>query len=290
MSGVVLRRGSPSPGESDLDEWLGAAKALARRAGRMQLEGHSGADDGCSKFTIDEKSVVDLVTSVDKACEALIFETLKEKYAHHKFIGEESAAEVELGDDLTWCVDPVDGTSNYVHNFPAFCVSIGLFYEKKPILGVIFDPSKDEMYEAVRGRGAFCNGERLRVDSADTLPKAVVATNFGHTRDEDFVDSQIRGLRRLCDESIRGVRMIGSCCISMALVAKGVLSCYYEANVGGLWDVAAGAIIIEEAGGVIANVRTGAPYTFEAGKQHVCCGNEKIVAQVLRVLRDETNE
>ncbi len=265
-----------------LQTYLREAKSLARIAGAVQRGAHDGdGGSGAPGFTIDSKSLVDLVTSVDRECESIIFSKLKRLYPDHKFIGEESASEVELSSGFVWCVDPVDGTTNFVHAYPAYCVSIGLFYEKKPVLGVIYDPSGDRMYTAVKGGGAFCNNVPMSVDSSKTLPEAVVATNFGHSRDPEVLNRQIGSMQRLAYGNIRGVRMVGSCCVSMCRVAEGVLSGYYEEMVGGLWDVAAGSIIVEEAGGVVVNMKTGSPYTYTSGKQHILCGNATIVQAIL---------
>ena len=165
----------------NLTACLHVAKRLALEAGKMQEEVTSAT------MNVQSKGGIDLVTAVDQACEKHIFEALRQEFPSHKFIGEESAAEVVLGNEPTWCVDPVDGTTNFVHSFPMFCVSIGLFVNRAPVLGVIYDPSRKEMYHAITGAGAFVNNVAIQVDHASTdLSQAFVCTNFGHSRKKFF--------------------------------------------------------------------------------------------------------
>ena len=258
--------------EVDFERCLSVAQSLARKAGEIQAAATRGS------LSIVSKGGIDLVTDIDQRCEKLVFEGLREAFPEHCFIGEESAADVVLDHRPTWCVDPVDGTTNFIHKFPMFCVSIGLCINREPVLGVIFDPTHDDLYHAVKGQGAFCNGEPIHVDNAASLDEAVVCTNFGHSRDPKIIEPSVAAMHTLLRGGVRGIRMTGSCCMAMCHVARGLASCYYESDVGGLWDVAAGTIIVCEAGGVVRHPSSGADSVpLQTGKQQLSCGNAAIV-------------
>ena len=277
QSGSRERSDSRPEDTLNLTECLNYAKKLALEAGAMQ----SAAKRDTMEIT--SKGGIDLVTAIDKGCEKHIFDSLRNHFPTHLFIGEESASEVVLGNEPTWCVDPVDGTTNFVHGFPMFCVSIGLFVNRRPVVGVIYDPSCKDMYCAVKGSGAFCNGTPIHVDQeAVTLPQAFVCTNFGHSRDPEILARQMHCTNALLQGQVRAIRMTGSCCLAMCHVARGWASCYFEYDVGGLWDVCAGIIIVEEAGGVVVLPNDGSSIVpCTSGKQKLSCGNATIV-QVVR--------
>ncbi|KMZ61002.1 Inositol-phosphate phosphatase [Zostera marina] len=202
---------------------------------------------------VEHKGSVDLVTETDKACEELIFSKLKRKFPEHKFIGEETSAISgidELTDDPTWIVDPLDGTTNFVHGFPYVCVSIGLTINKIPTIGVVYNPILDELYTAVRGQGAFLNGTAIKVSSQNELVKSLLATEVGTKRDKKNIDQITNRINSLLSK-VRSVRMSGSCAMNLCCVARGQVDIFYEIGFGGPWDVAAGAVIVQEAGGVV---------------------------------------
>ena len=264
----------------NLTHCLEVATRLARQAGAIQRSAEKGALD------VTSKGGIDLVTDIDKRCEDIIFSVLRTQFPTHCFIGEESASSVELTDAPTWCVDPVDGTTNFVHQFPFFCVSIGLFVKKRSVMGVIYNAVSDRLYSAVKGEGAFCNGLPMRVDDAATsLDKAVVCTNIGHSRDASVLQGAIDDMHALLRGNLRGIRMTGSCCLAMCHVAAGVCSAYYEKDVGGLWDVCAGIVIVKEAGGTVLlpDGSDGADIEpCQSGKQRLICGNAEICGVILR--------
>ena len=235
-------------------------------------------------MNIQSKGGIDLVTAIDQGCEKHIFEALKIAFPTHSFIGEESASEVVLGDEPTWCVDPVDGTTNFVHGFPMFCVSIGLFVNRSPVMGVIYDPSRKEMYHAIQGSGAFVNDQPIHVDDeAVTLPQAFVCTNFGHSRDPSILARSMECTNALLQGQVRCIRMTGSCCLAMCHVARGWATCYFEYDIGGLWDVCAGIVIVQEAGGVVVHPDDGTSIVpCVSGKQKLSCGNATVVEVVRR--------
>lgn len=191
------------------------------------------------------------MTETDKACEELVFNHLKQYYPDHKFIGEETTAlygATELTDDPTWIVDPLDGTTNFVHGFPFVCVSIGLTIRKVPTVGVVYNPIMDELFTGVRGQGAFLNGKPIQVSSKDELVNCLLATETGTQRDKATVDATTNRINSLLFK-VRSVRMSGSCAMNLCGIACGRLDLMYEIGYGGAWDVAAGIVIVEEAGG-----------------------------------------
>ncbi|KAJ8642544.1 hypothetical protein MRB53_004292 [Persea americana] len=235
-------------GENDLlAEYLAVAVEAAKSAGEVIQKGFYQTKN------VEHKGLVDLVTETDKACEELIFNHLKQKYPEHKFIGEETSAEfgtAELTDNPTWMVDPLDGTTNFVHGFPFVCVSIGLTIGKVPTIGVVFNPIINELFTGIRGRGAFLNGAPIKASSQSELVKSLLATEVGTKRDKSTVDATTDRINSLLFK-VRSLRMTGSCALNLCGVACGRLDLFYELGFGGPWDVAGGAVIVEEAGGLV---------------------------------------
>lgn len=222
--------------------------------------------------TVENKGAVDLVTEIDKACEDLIFKKIQVAFPSHKFIGEEGSSlsgTAELTDDPTWLVDPLDGTTNFVHMFPFVCVSIGLAVKKQLVLGVVFNPILEELFTAIRGGGAFLNGRRIQSSSQADLGKALVATEVGTKRDKATVDATTNRINRLLYK-VRSLRLSGSCAMNLVGIACGRLDAFYEIGFGGPWDVAAGAVILEEAGGKVFDP-TGGP--FDVTSRRVAASN-----------------
>ncbi|KAG6382646.1 hypothetical protein SASPL_157676 [Salvia splendens] len=173
---------------------------------------------------VEHKGLVDLVTETDKACEELIFSSLKQQYPDHKFIGEETTAAcgvTELTDEPTWIVDPLDGTTNFVHG---------------------------QLFTAIHGKGAFLNGKSIKASSQTELVKSLLATEAGTKRDKATLDASTNRINSLLFK-VRSLRMSGSCALNLCGIACGRLDLFYEVGFGGPWDVAAGAVILTEAGG-----------------------------------------
>lgn len=231
----------------NLDEFLSVAVDAAKRAGAIIRGGFYKTKH------VEHKGQVDLVTETDKACEDLIFNYLKEHFPSHKFIGEETTAAfgvTELTDDPTWIVDPLDGTTNFVHGFPFVCVSIGLTIQKVPKVGVVYNPIMDELFTGIDGKGAFLNGKPIKVSSQSELVKSLLATEAGTKRDKEAVDASTNRINSLLFK-VRSLRMSGSCALDLCGIACGRLDLFYELGFGGPWDVAGGAVIVKEAGGVL---------------------------------------
>ncbi|XP_022967030.1 inositol-phosphate phosphatase-like [Cucurbita maxima] len=230
-----------------LEEFLGTAVDAAKKAGEVIRKGFYQTKH------IEHKGQVDLVTETDKACEDLIFNYLKDHYPSHKFIGEETTAafgHTELTDEPTWIVDPLDGTTNFVHGFPFVCVSIGLTIGKVPTVGVVYNPIIDELFTGIRGKGAFLNGRPIKVSSQDELLKSLLVSEVGTKRDKSTVDATTDRINRLLLK-VRSIRMSGSCALNLCGVACGRIDLFFETGFGGPWDVAAGAVIVTEAGGLV---------------------------------------
>uniref|UniRef100_A0A8C8MCH9 Inositol-1-monophosphatase n=1 Tax=Oncorhynchus tshawytscha TaxID=74940 RepID=A0A8C8MCH9_ONCTS len=194
------------------------------------------------------------------------------------FIGEESVAAGEpcvLTDNPTWIVDPVDGTTNFVHGYPFVAVSIGFAVDRKLEFGVVYSCIEDKMYTARKGKGAFCNGQLLNVSDQKEISQSIIATEFGSNRDTEVVDKIFSSMRKILCLPIHGIRGVGTAATNMCLVASGCVEAYYEIGIH-CWDIAAGAIIVTEAGGVLMDVDGG---PLDLMSRRVVAANNKIIAE-----------
>lgn len=267
------------------------AECAAKIAGEIIVK---GSLSGKNSSTVCEKSGVDLVTAIDKEAEKAIVAEIIKNFPNDVIIGEEDASmtgenaskqsEPIPSDKPVWCIDPLDGTTNFVHGYPFVNVSIGYCVDGIPCVGVIYNPFLKEMYQAEKGNGAYLNGKRIQVDTnASTLADCFLVNNIGHIRDDTFVQDSSNRVNKWLNHGLRALRMSGSAAQNMAHVASGVVTCYYEHGYGGPWDVAAGMIIVSEAGGFCLNAFTKEPFVLTYGKGSICCGNETIIHQVLQV-------
>ena len=228
---------------------LALAERLARAAGALQRERYETA------FAVGSKSApIDLVTEVDHACEALIVRTLETERPSDAILAEEGSGRDHPGARWRWIVDPLDGTVNYAHGYPRFCVSIGVEHEGVAILGVVYDPLLDELYHAVRGAGAWRNGQRIHVSHEQELGRGLFCTGFAydvHGARDDNLDHFAAFVK-----SAGGVRRDGSAALDLCYVASGRFEGYWELKLKP-WDVAAGALLVEEAGGRVSDLSGG---------------------------------
>ncbi|XP_042390355.1 inositol-phosphate phosphatase-like [Zingiber officinale] len=238
----------PAMAESfPLDEFLDVAVDAAKIAGEVIRKAFYRTKRP------EHKGQVDLVTETDKACEELVFNHLKHSFPNHRFIGEETSAAFgtdELTAEPTWIIDPIDGTTNFVHGFPFVCISIGLTIEKIPVLGVVYNPIMGELFTGVHGQGAFLNGDPIKASSQTQLISALLVTEDTTERDKPSVDAITNRISKLLYK-VRSVRMSGSLALDLCGVACGRLDLCYHIGFGGPWDVAAAAVIIGEAGGLV---------------------------------------
>jgi len=241
--------GVPTPG--DLRE---VAIEAAQAAGEILRAGYGQVQE------VRLKGEVDVVTEVDERSEAAIVEIIGRRFPSHRVLAEEGS---EAGSDVRfrWIIDPLDGTTNYAHGLPFFCTSIAFESDGQVTLGLVYDPLRDEMFMAQRGRGANLNGRRLSVTSTDVLLHALVATGFPYDRSKL---PRAMGYFELLSQRSRAVRRLGSAALDACYVAAGRLDCYWEAIVMP-WDIAAGWLMVEEAGGRVTDLM-GEPFSFEKGQ------------------------
>lgn len=204
------------------------------------------------------KGDVDLVTEADRTSEALITERIRAKWPRHDLMGEEGAR-VESGSDYRWYIDPLDGTTNFAHGFPVFCVSLALEHKGERIAGVVFDPTRDELFAAEKGSGAYLNQRRVRVSQVGNLAECLVGTGFpSHKRHKN---PNIHFYHQITLKT-HGVRRAGSAALDLASVASGRLDAFWEFNLNP-WDTAAGVLLVQEAGGMVTNM-SGGPWQLNS--------------------------
>jgi myo-inositol-1(or 4)-monophosphatase len=231
----------------------------------------------CAKINvghIETKGQNSLVTYVDKTAEKKIIDFLSELLPNSGFIAEEGTSN-KKGKIYNWVIDPLDGTTNFIHGIPTYCVSIALLKEDELISGVIYDPNRKELFSALKNGGAFLNGRLISVSSTKNLSDSLLATGFPYY-DYKRLDAYMDILKWLMHNS-RGVRRIGSAAIDLAYVACGRFEAFYEYSLNP-WDVAAGALIVEEAGGIVTDFKGGKNYLF--GKE-IIASNKFIKKELL---------
>jgi myo-inositol-1(or 4)-monophosphatase len=224
-----------------------------------------------------KSSDIDLVTEADFASERYLKDSIRRHYPGHDILTEETDEERGDGEYL-WLIDPLDGTVNYAHGFPVFCITIALQFRGALVLGVTYDPLRQEVFTAEKSRGAFLNGHALRVSKAQALVESLIATGFPYTR-ATVIDNNLTEFNRVLPK-VQGLRRGGSAALDLAYVAAGRLDGYWEAHLSP-WDWAAGVLMIREAGGRVTD-REDAPWSFESRK--MVATNGLIHQELLRVL------
>ncbi len=228
---------------------------------------------------VSQKQVNDFVTDVDQAAEQAIIETLLTAYPGHGILAEESGREHGAKDsEFIWIIDPLDGTTNFIHGFPVYCVSIALSVKGKIEQAVIYDPSRNDLFTATKGRGAYLNDRRLRVSKRIRLHECLLATGFPFRPGDNF-DAYLRMMADLMPRCA-GLRRPGSAALDLAYVAAGYTDGFFECGLQP-WDAAAGSLLVTEAGGLIGNF-TGEPDFLE--QKECMAGNPKIYGQLVSIL------
>lgn len=224
---------------------------------------------------INFKGERNLVTEIDTTSEQVIKHRLKEEFPEIAILGEELGGETA---ELFWVIDPLDGTNNYFHSYPVFCVSIALIKNNNPVLGVIYDPTRKEIFTGLKGEGAFLNGKQIQVSTTDNLKTSLVATGFYY----EFKNQKDTNIGHFVDflYEVQGIRRSGSAAIDLAYVACGRLDGFWELGLRP-WDTAAGSLIIEEAGGKVTKF-DGSP--FDIFFPQIVASNAKIHSAMLDVL------
>lgn len=252
------------------------ATKAARRAGTMIY--HS--IDNMDKVKVEEKSPNDFVSNIDKRAERMIIETIQEAYPEHGIIAEESGVQPATGDDdTTWVIDPLDGTTNYLYGIPQFCVSIAVIQGGRIQHGVVYDPVKNELFSASRGQGAVLNDSRIRVNATKSLKGSLIGTGTPY-RVTDNIDAYMALLKDLMTQC-RDIRRPGSAALDLCYVACGRFDGFFEFGLSS-WDMAAGALIIEEAGGIVDDL-SGKQKYLETGD--IVTATPKMFRELVQLIR-----
>jgi myo-inositol-1(or 4)-monophosphatase len=256
--------------------FLATATEIVLRAGAIQLAGQQ------SGFRVEKKGTIDLVTEIDLECERMCRGVLAERFPDHDILAEElgGAPAGRPRSRYQWVFDPLDGTTNYAHGLPIYCASLGLEIDGRREVAAVYDPSRQELFTAERGEGAYLNGRRLAVSTTATLLDALLVTGFPydvHQQSGDLVELFGAFLGRA-----RAVRRLGSAALDLCYVAAGRFEAFWEQHLKP-WDVAAGALVVEEAGGRV----TGMDDTpFDPAAAHLVASNGHVHGEMLAVIRE----
>ncbi len=252
---------------------LNIAVRAARSAGNLIIR----SLDRLDLSTVTEKSKNDYVTEVDRVAEQEIIRTIRKSYPEHGFLAEESGS--REGNEYRWIIDPLDGTTNFLHGFPQFAVSIALEYRGRIEQGVVLDPVKNEIFTASRGSGAQLNGRRIRVSKRPGLNGALLGTGIPFREEQDLL-TYLETLKALLPGTA-GVRRAGSAALDLAYVAAGRLDGFWEFQLNP-WDMAAGVLLVQEAGGIVGDFGGEQNY-MESG--NVLAANPKLFAAMLQAIQ-----
>ena len=255
------------------------AVRAARAAGDVILRYHNQID----LLTIENKSINDFVSEVDKTAEKAIINEIKKAFPKHSILAEESG-EI-LGDsDFQWIIDPLDGTTNYLHGFPQYAVSIALLEKQAMTHAVIYDPFKEELFTASKGDGAYLNNERIRVTVSNGLQDTLIGTGFPF-KDPQHLDCYLETFKAI-HPHVSGIRRAGSAALDLAYLAAGRLDGFWEIGLNS-WDIAAGSLLVKEAGGFIGDF-SGRDQYMETG--NVVAGNADVYKALLKKIHPYLSE
>lgn len=250
---------------------------IAVKAARRAASVINRASTQLDLLTVQSKSPNDFVTEVDRAAEAAIIEVLRDAYPEHAILAEESG---RSGDsEYCWIIDPLDGTTNFIHGFPQYAISIALARNDVLEQAVVFDPVRNELFTASKGGGAFLNDRRIRVSRRIKLMDSLIGTGFPF-RHNDNIEPYIAAFRELTQKTA-GIRRPGAAALDLAYVACGRLDGFWEAGLSS-WDMAAGALLIQEAGGLVTDFGGGSEY-LDGGR--LVAGTPKVFAQLLPIVQ-----
>ncbi|NWG04387.1 MAG: inositol monophosphatase [Syntrophaceae bacterium] len=254
------------------DPYLQVAIAAAKEAGRIQRRRFGGSHQ------VEYKGDINPVTEIDTLCEKIIVQMILDSFPDHDLLTEERPFEGK-GSPWRWIIDPLDGTTNYFHGFPCFCVSIGLEEEGEVKLGVVYNPMLDELFHAVKGKGAFLNGHRIQVSRVNELDRSFISTGFPYDVRE-HTDFYLRYFRRFISKSF-AVRRPGSAALDLSYLAAGRFDGFWELKLHP-WDVAAATLMISEAGGKVTDFQ-GQPFNIYS--EEILASNGLIHEEMLKIIQ-----
>ena len=255
---------------------LNVAVMAARSAGDQLIRKLNNLD----KLKVEKKGHNDFVSDADRAAEKAVISTVQRHYPDHAFLAEESG--VSGDSDTVWIIDPLDGTTNYLHGFPVFCVSIAVQVKGKVEHAVVYDPLRQELFTASRGDGAQLDGRKIRVSGRDSLDKSLIGTGFPFREAEAQLEPYLAMLGKVVTHT-SGVRRPGAAALDLCYVAAGRLDAFWETGLAP-WDLAAGGLIIREAGGIVSGL-DGSENYLKTG--HILCGTPKIYAALAKLCARE---
>jgi len=256
-----------------MDRYLRVAVEAARRSGSFIIRNL----DRIKMADVDKKQASDFVTYVDRESEGMIIEGIKREFPGHTILAEES---LRQEGEYQWIIDPLDGTTNYIHGYPMFAVSIALRHKGEVIMGVVFDPLRDEIFTAIKGDGAYMNGRRIRVSGIVDISNSLITTGFPF-RDKRMIDHYLSIFRRLFFK-VSDIRRAGSAALDLAHLACGRCDGFFELGLSP-WDVAAGSLLIKEAGGIVTDFGGGEDYV-ETG--NIVAGISSIHGEILKEVKE----
>lgn len=255
---------------------LNTAVKAARRAASVINRASFEID----RIQVEQKGQNDFVTEVDRAAEAAIIDVLRAAYPDHAILAEESGPSANLHDENenVWIIDPLDGTTNFIHGFPQYCVSIALQQRGQITQAVVFDPTRNDLFTATKGGGAYLNEKRIRVVRRDRLADALIGTGFPY-RDMSGLDDYV-SMFRIMTQATSGLRRPGSAALDLAYVACGRLDGFFEKGLKP-WDIAAGSLLITESGGIVGDFKGDSDYLY---KGDVLAGSPRVFGQMVQLL------
>jgi myo-inositol-1(or 4)-monophosphatase len=257
---------------------LNIAVKAARRAGSIITR----ASEDIGSLTVNDKSYNDFVTEVDLASEKEIIRVLKASYPDHAFLGEETGLSHQA--DNIWIIDPLDGTTNFLHGFPQYCISIALEEKGEITQAVIYDPNRNDLFTATKGQGAYLNQRRMRVSNKSKLKESILGTGFPF---RDFQHLPV--YLKIFEEVVRGtsgVRRPGSAALDLAYVAAGWFDGFFEINLS-KWDIAAGGLLVTEAGGIVSDFSEKDGW-LESG--NIVATNPKIYDPLIKIIQSHITD
>lgn len=253
---------------------LNTAFKAARRAGQMMIR----ASGNLEAVKIDSKAFNDFVSNVDRESEMILVDALKEAYPHHKITCEESGSHGKSDAEYEWIIDPLDGTTNFLHGHPQYAISMALLHKGVLQEALVYAPERNDLYMASRGQGALLNDRRIRVSNRVELNRCLIGTGFPVV-DQSMMDRYLAILKDFLSKTAGG-RREGSAALDLCSVAVGRLDGFFEFNLKP-WDVAAGALIVKEAGGIVTDMQSNDTW-LQTG--NIVAGNPKVLAQMLQII------